>query len=49
MRYFDTQSLEEIVRKVNRVDEGGEEWPIFFIDKYEKIKGDNYGIPEEEE
>ena len=24
LRYFDTQSLEEIVRKVNRVDEGGE-------------------------
>ncbi len=34
MNFFDTESLEGIVRKINRPDEGGEGMSDYFIEKY---------------
>ena len=36
LSYFDVDSLEHIVRRVNRTDEGGEGLADYYIDKYKK-------------
>lgn len=37
-RFFDTSSLEGVVQRINRVDEGGEGLSDFYIEKYEKYQ-----------
>ena len=37
--FFDTTSLEGVVKKINRVDEGGDGLSDFYIEKYSKLKG----------
>lgn len=39
--FFDTTSLEGVVKKINRVDEGGDGLSDYYIDKYSEYKGDN--------
>lgn len=35
-KFFDTKTLEQIVRRINRQDEGGEDLADYFINKFEK-------------
>ena len=34
--FFDTTSLEGVVKRINRTDEGGDGLSDYYIDKYEK-------------
>lgn len=38
MRFFDTDSLEGIIKRINRIDEGGEGKSDFYIDKFKKYQ-----------
>ena len=38
-QFFETETLEDIVRRINRPDEGGEGKGDYFIDKYKSMKG----------
>lgn len=38
-RFFDAKSMEDVVRKMNREDEGGEGLSDYYIEKYRQIEG----------
>ena len=39
LRFFEVDSLEHVVKRINRTDEGGDGLADFYIEKYNRMRG----------